>query len=233
MGEGAKSGMCMGMAAVVVAGAVTMPLCWGCASQRDHGAHGPGVPAGMGHIDAEMIARARAESGASEGELGGIKIRTDDAGGIRKLAIYHREQGAVPDWLLDRVEQEWPGAQVRAFETEWYAEVGRVYEVEVVTAEGRACEWSVGAGGIARYSECELAVSELPAAVRARVESELPGGTIEEAELRRADRAPAEDGSVSMEVRRNGREYYLRVRADGSLAELLVRVPAIVEIPLD
>ncbi len=76
--------------------------------------------------------------------------------------------------------------------------------------------------------ECEIPLNSIPEAVVEAVARALPAGEIEEAE------SHEESGGViiSMEVKANGREYYVRVRDDGQLVDHFVRVPTILEVPV-
>lgn len=197
-------------AAVVALPLLLLPAC----------ATGPGPGAAL---DPQLVELMR------DGKnVGGIKMRTDKKGRVTKMAVYHADETALPAWVRGNAIEKWPGAKVRSYETEWYTDVGRVYEVEVETADGTHCELSVTASGTERYTECEIAVDKLPEPVAAAVAKALPGGEVEEAEKKDG---PGID-EVSLEVEANGREYYMVIRSDGKVLKHLVRLPTILEVPV-
>jgi hypothetical protein len=182
-------------------------------------ATGPGPGA---TLDPELVELAR-----TSGEVGGIKIRTDKNGAVVKMAVYHAEESAVPAWARGMASEKWPDSTLRSYETEWYADAGRVYEIEVTTKEGTKCEISVSASGAERYTECEIDPDALPEPIAATLAKALPNGKVKEAETHEG---PDID-EVSMEVEAGGQEHYIRIRSDGKLLEHLLRLPTILEVP--
>jgi len=183
-------------------------------------ATGPGPGASL---DPELVALAR-----DSGKVGGIKIRTDRHGAVVKMAVYHAEESAVPAWARGLASEKWPGSELRSYESEWYADVGRVFEIEVMTKDGTKCEISVTSAGAERYIECEIDPNALPGPVAATVAKELPNGKVTEAETHEG---PDFD-EISMEVEAGGQEHYMRIRNDGKLLEHLLRFPTILEVPV-
>jgi hypothetical protein len=158
-----------------------------------------------------------------------MKVRFDDGGAIVKQSVYHGDPSAIPTPVLDLAEQTFPGSKPRRFETEHYADFGPVFEVEVDTADGKMCEVAARPEGELVYTECRLDAGELPEPVAARVSTTLPDGKIIEAERK----AGPETDEFTIEVDVGGRQFYLRIGPDGTLLEKLVRVPAIIELPVE
>jgi hypothetical protein len=158
-----------------------------------------------------------------------MKVRFDDAGAIVKQSVYHADRSGIPQAVLDLAEQTYPGGQTKHYETEHYADFGPVFEVEVETADAKLCEVAARPDGELVYTECRIDAGELPEPVSARVSATFPEGKILEAE--RKSGPEADEFTVEVEV--GGREFYLRIAPDGTLIGKLVRVPAIVELPID
>jgi hypothetical protein len=160
-------------------------------------------------------------------DVGGVKVRTDRKGRVTKMSVYHAREQDIPLWVRGMATEKWPDAKVRSYETEWYADAGRVYEVEVTLTDGKTCEMSVNNAGVERYVECEIPPDSIPEAVAATMAQALPTGKIEEAEETKGP----DMHEFTLEVEAEGREYYMRVRADGKLIQHLLRVPTILEVP--
>ncbi len=158
-----------------------------------------------------------------------MKLRFDAEGKLVKQAVYHGDADAIPAAVRATAESTHPGAKALSYETEFYADQGEVFEVELETAEGQACEVAANAAGELLYTECRIEVGELPAAVAASVEASFAGGKLLEAERKLVE--GSEFYSVEVEV--EGREYYLKLDAEGTLLHRWVMVPAVVELPLD
>lgn len=177
---------------------------------------------GAAALDAELIGMA-----ASGSPVVKMKIRTDGSGAIVKQAMYHHEDSAIPAAVRELASKTWPDARVVNYESELYAGTGRAYEVEV-DAPGGQCELSATADGTLLYQECRIDPSALPAALAAKVDELWPGAKVLEAETKKG---PDVD-EVTVEVEHGGREYYVRLKPDATVIQRLVRVPAIVEVPL-
>lgn len=180
------------------------------------------VASGPGLTDA--IADAAKGSGVER-----MKVRFDDAGAIVKQSVYHGDKSGIPQPVLDLAEQTYPGSQPKHYETEHYAEFGQVFEVEVETADAKLCEVASRPDGELVYTECRIDVGELPEPVSARVSATFPDGKIIEAERK----SGPEHDEFTVEIEAGGRQFYLRIAPDGSLIAKLVRVPAIVELPVE
>ncbi|MFV8754478.1 PepSY domain-containing protein [Nannocystaceae bacterium ST9] len=156
-----------------------------------------------------------------------MKVRVDAQGNIVKQSVYHDKADALPKPVLEAAEARFPGATVLHYETELYADRGRVYEVEVDDA-GKHCELAATPEGAEVYVECEVDPTSLSAEIRAAIEKTAPGGTILEAETKRGP----EIDEVTVEVQQAEGELYLRMRPDGSILQVLRRVPGFIEVPL-
>jgi hypothetical protein len=158
-----------------------------------------------------------------------MKLRFDDAGAIVKQAVYHEDKSAIPEPVLALAEKTFPGSRQRRYETEYYADLGQVFEVEVDTADAKMCEVAARPDGELVYTECRLDPRELPEPVSARVSATFPDGKILEAERKSGPKV--DEFTVEVEV--GTRQFYLRVAPDGTLIAKLVRVPAIIELPVE
>ena len=157
-----------------------------------------------------------------------MKVRVDDAGAIVKQSVYHNDASRIPAPIQALAEKTFPGARPLYYETEFYADLGLVHEVELETTDGKQCEVSSKPDGTLVYTECRMDARELPDPVTARVEATIAGGKILEAEQKQGP----EVDEYTVEIEFEGREYYLRVKPDGTLIAKLLRVPAIIELPL-
>jgi hypothetical protein len=173
-------------------------------------------------LDAEIV-----ETAITAANVQKMKIRVDATGGIVKQSLYHDKADALPAAVLELAKTRFPGAPIKHYETELYADRGRVYEVEVDDA-GKPCEVAATPEGKEVYVECEVDPAGLTAEIKAAVEKAAPGGKILEAETKKG---PDID-ELTIEVELGGRELYLRLKPDGTLVQKLLRVPAIIELPL-
>lgn len=158
-----------------------------------------------------------------------FKLRVDEQGALTKQALYHADSGPVPQAVRDLATQKFPDAKPVHYETEVYADLGLVYEVEVDTADGRRCEVAATPEGTEIYEECQLEPSALPQPVTATVSSTFPSGEIVEAE----SKTGPDIEEFTVEVKSGDAEYYLRISPSGELMQKFLRIPAIVEVPVD
>lgn len=200
----------------------TRPPSDGAASDgaASDGAAAPG--AATAALDAEIV-----ETATNATTVHKLKIRVAADGSIVKQSVYPDKADALPPAVLELAKTRFPNGTIRHYETELYADRGRVYEVEVDDA-GKHCEVAATPAGAEVYVECEVDPGTLSAAVVATIEKVAPGGKILEAESKQG---PDLD-ELTVEVEVGGRELYLRVRPDGSLIQVLRRVPAVIELPL-
>lgn len=175
-----------------------------------------------GALDGELVKLAAA------GPAKKMKIRTDAAGALVKQSVYHADQAAIPKPVHDLAAQKFPGSKVAQVESELYREHGRVYEVEITTADGKKCEVAASAEGSELYVECQADPATLPAPVAAAIAKLYPDAKVLEAETKTG---PNVD-EITVELQIGEGEHYLRMKPDGTVLERLVRIPAIVEIPL-
>lgn len=178
---------------------------------------------------AMVLDREIVQTGRTAAVVHKMKIRTDAAGAIVKQSIYHGDAEQVPEPVRAAALAKYPKAKILHYETEWYADGGRVYEVEVKTADGKECELATDAEGNERYVECRIAPKKLPSAVAQAVKAAVPGGKILEAEVK----TRPEGEAYSVEVKTGDRELYLHVASDGKIIGKHLRVTAVVEIPID
>jgi hypothetical protein len=156
-----------------------------------------------------------------------MKIRIGADGRVLKQSVYHGDASAIPEPVRALAQEQFPGAKALRYETEHYADLGAVYEVEVESAEGKLCEVAAKADGSLVYIECQEDPGSASDAIRSAIEAAIPGATIKELETKKG---PNLD-EVSVEVEAGGREYALRMKPDGTVLEKRRRIPAIVEVP--
>jgi uncharacterized membrane protein YkoI len=177
---------------------------------------------------AMVIDEEIAKAAASAEKVEKMQIRTDATGKIVKQALYHGDAAQIPEPVKKLAEEKFPGGKVLHYETELYADGGRVYEVEVKTKDGKQCEVAADAEGKERYVECRVSEKKMPPEVAKAVKAAAPGAKVLEAEVKTyPDR---EEWSV--EVKAKDRELYLRLKPDGTLIDTHLRIPAILEVPL-
>jgi hypothetical protein len=180
-------------------------------------------PAGTAALDPAIAEHMR-----SAQKVDRIKLRFDEHGRIVKQSLYHGDASTIGAPAQAAAAERFPGAETLFYENEVYADLGPVEEIEVKTKDGRRCEIAAKPDGTVIYEECQMDASALPEPVAAAVAKLAPGATIEEAEVKKRP----EGDEYTVEVTVDGRSQYLRIRSDGSLIQRLLRVPAIVEIPL-
>lgn len=157
-----------------------------------------------------------------------FEFRLDEQGALVKQAVYHDDASAISDAVKAKAQEVFPGGTITHYETEWYAGVGDVQEVEVKTADGRECEVAALPDGTLRYEECKLDLASLPTQITEAIESAYPGGKILEAETKKGPDLDV----VTVEVEAGGTEYYVHMAPDGEIQSVHKRVEAIVEIPV-
>jgi len=157
-----------------------------------------------------------------------FEFRLDEQGALVKQAVYHDDASAISDAVKAKALEVFPGGTITHYETEWYAGVGDVQEVEVETADGRECEVSALPDGTLRYEECKLDLAGLPTQVTEAIESAYPGGKILEVETKKGPDLDV----LTVEVEAGGTEYYVHMAPDGEIQSVHKRVEAIVEIPV-
>lgn len=173
-------------------------------------------------LDGEIVRTATTAADVQK-----LKIRVDADGNIVKQSLYHGQADALPAKVHELAKTRFPGGKVLHFETEIYADRGRVYEVEVDDA-GKPCEVAATPEGVEIYVECEVDPASLAAELKASIEKLAPGSKVLEAETKKG---PDID-EVTVEVEADGRELYVRLKPDGTIIQTLRRIPAIVEVPL-
>lgn len=174
-------------------------------------------------LDREVV-----QSGSNSGSAYKFKLRVDEDGTVVKQAMYHRDEAAVPEAVRALAAERFGGAVATHYETELYADIGRVYEVEVDNS-GTQCELAATADGTELYTECHVDPASLSSAIKATIDSVAPGGEVLEAESKQGPKLPEE---YTVEVKVGDNELYLRIAADGTLLQALRRIPAVLEVPL-
>jgi hypothetical protein len=178
--------------------------------------------AGSASIDAKLAALA-----STAGKVEKIELRVDADGKLAKQSIYHDSADAIPEPVRALASDKFPKAKVINYESEVYADLDRVYEIELDDG-GKECEVAAREDGTEIYTECKVDPAGLSAAVKATVEKLAPGGKLLEAETKKG---PSVD-ELTVEVQAGDGELYVRMKPDGTLLEAYRRIPAIVEVPL-
>lgn len=158
-----------------------------------------------------------------------VEVRLDKSGRVVKQAVYHLDASLVPEPVKATAQREFPDSNVTHYETERYADLGDIYEVEVDTADGRSCEVAAKADGSLIYTECRADPATASPEIIAAIEAAVPGGEIKEYEVKKGEGID----EVTAEVEAGGQEYYLHLEPDGTLLDKRIRVPALIEVPLD
>lgn len=151
----------------------------------------------------------------------------DANGDVSKVVLKHMDADKVPAAVKKAAEAAWPGAQVVAYEWEFYAEDGEVHEVELKTADGTMCELSAKPDGTVRYKECAVKREDVPAKAMSDAEAKLPGAELVEAEKKEG----GSESYFSLKFKTSGGQvHYLRYGLDGAYKSRALRLPANVKI---
>ncbi|HEY0135362.1 MAG TPA: hypothetical protein VGB85_14860 [Nannocystis sp.] len=181
----------------------------------------PPAPA-VSSLDADIVRAAGSAAGVQK-----LKLECEADGSVREASLYHMDEAALPPAVLALREQQYPGSKLRAYETEYEREHGRLFEVEVTTRDGQECEYSAKPDGTLVYTECHVDAKTLSAGLRAALEHKLP-----DAEILEAEKKTYADGRVlhSVEVRAGGKVHELYFEDDAVVRHEIV-VPAQLEVP--
>ena len=211
---------------------VLLPLVFGCSTATDGTPETPTAATPSVAMSADVASgglhEAVAKAAVTAKTVEEFEFRMDENGALIKQAVYHDDASAISEAVKAKAMEVFPGANIESYETEWYADVGEVHEVEVQTADGQECEVSATPDGTLRYKECELDLAKVPPQITAAIESAYPGAKILEVETKQG---PAMD-VVTAEIEVGGVEYYLHMKPDGALESVHKRVEALVEIPV-
>jgi hypothetical protein len=181
----------------------------------------------IGALDKAFIA-AMAEP-ASLTKIDKLELELAADGSVRELALYHSDDARIPDAVKAKVDEVYPGAKVKLFESELEGPERReVFEVEVETADGQECEVEATAAGELIYTECEIEAESLDDALKAAVKATFPAGEIKEAEVVERPGA-AKETAVEVEV--DGVTHKL-VFVSGELRRHAVEIKAEIELDL-
>ena len=178
-------------------------------------------PAGPA-LDAGIVRAAATAAGVTK-----LKLEAEADGSLRELSLYHNDATALPEPVKAMLAAQYPGATIRAYETEFDRAHGRVFEVEVLTTDKRECEYSATPEGQLLYNECHIDPKTLSAPIQAAVASAVAGGKILEAE-----KTTYPDGreTYSIEIEADGKVHELYFERDVITRHELV-ITAQVEVP--
>lgn len=180
------------------------------------------APASAG-LDAQLLKTAQTAQGVHK-----FKLFFDDQGRFTKQSVYHRDPSLLPDAVKKTVEAEAPGAELLYCESELYQDAGRVFEVQVKLADGNEMEVSAREDGTLYYTERKIDPKLLSEPVRKVVEETVPGGKIEEVELKKG---PGKDATAVEVIDGAGVMHYLTFAPGGKLVKHTLRFVAQVEVP--
>lgn len=182
----------------------------------------PAIPATPPALDAGIVRAAASAAGVTK-----LKLEAEADGTLRELSLYHNDASALPTAVTGMLAQQYPGATIRAYETEYDKVHGRVYEVEVLTTDKRECEYSATPEGVLIYNECHIDPKDLPEPIRALIPTTVP-----EAKILEAEKTTFPDGreTYSVELSADGKEHELYFERDALVRHMLV-VPAKLEVP--
>jgi hypothetical protein len=173
-------------------------------------------------VPVELVETAGKASGVQK-----AKIRVDDTGAVTKLAIYHADADRIPQPVRDLARKTYPEAKVKVYESEYYAERGVVFEVEVETKDGKECEVEAKSDGTLVYTECVVDAASLSAEVKATIDETVPGAKVLEVEEKKG---PDID-EVIVEVEKDGQAHVLTMKPSGELVSHHLRIPAVLDVP--
>ena len=195
-------------------------------TRRQHRARSASTAASTGEGGGAILTAPVSEAATTAPAVEKMKLRFDASGQLIKQAVYHDDASAIPKAVHELAVVTFPDAKELHYETEHYADLGEVYEVEVETADGKKCEVAGTADGTLLYSECHIDVGELPQPIADAVAG------MKILEVEHQDMAEGDD-EYTVEVEDKGREFYYRFGPDGALISKHLRVPAIVELPVE
>lgn len=184
-----------------------------------------GADASVQGADARFSLDPELASAAGRVPVETFKVRVDPAGAVTKQSLYHRSKSDIPDLVHELATRTYPESTTTSYETEWYVDRGRVFEVEVQTKDAQRCEVASTSDGKLIYTECEIAPETLPVAVKDTLERTLPGAEILEAEHKMGD-----EELYTVEAKQGDEEHYLYLTPGGELRKHLLRIPAVLEV---
>jgi len=174
------------------------------------------------NLDAEIVRAAATAAGVTK-----LKLEADADGSLRELSLYHNDASVLPVAVTAMLATQYPGATIRAYETEFDRAHGRVFEVEVLTADKRECEYSATPDGQLLYNECHIDPKTLPEPIRAAIPTTVPNAKILEAE-----KTTFPDGreTYSVELSADGKVHELYFERDALIRHEIV-ITAQLEVP--
>ncbi|MDC0673830.1 PepSY-like domain-containing protein [Nannocystis radixulma] len=183
----------------------------------------PAAAPGPGQLDADLVRAAGTAQGVEK-----IKLEAEADGSLRYFSVYHQDAASLPEPVRKQIETVYPGARALRYETEFVAPHGRLFEVEVETADKQNCELSAKADGGVIYTECQIDAKALPEPVRTAFDKAHPGAAIKEVEKKTLTGAGDE---YEIEFEAGGRLHELYFKPDGAIIRHELVIPAVIEIP--
>ena len=189
----------------------------------------PGAVA-QGSDDPGAINRSVLEAAVATQDPGRASLRVEADGSIQKVSLYSTDFYGLPEAIRARLEGDLKDAGYDHFELEHYAGIGRIYELTKKREEGakegeeKVCELALREDGKEAYKECAIALSEAPKAVQAKIEERAPGAKVLEIEQWMSEETALKLFEVELE--KDKKKHYLRIKPDGTLLGHYVQVPA-------
>ncbi len=179
---------------------------------------------GPGWLDGDLVGAAMLNKDTHK-----VKVNVDRDGGLRYMAVYHRDESKIPEAVLKAKPAEFEGGEVMYYESEHYAELGRVFEVQYKLKDGRECEHSAKADGTHVYTECKLDEKDIPPKVMAGATGKMAGGVV----VKEAEHTKRADGSeeYGLVFEFEGAELKYYVAPDGTVKRRERRIPALLSVP--
>lgn len=179
--------------------------------------------ANPGAIDAQIAKAATSAKGVIK-----LKLYAAADGTLRKIALYHTDATQVPERVKAKAKATFGDAPVKYYESEVYADLGRIFEVEVTTKDGEK-ELAAKADGTVVYVEAPMKPDALPAAVLTAAKAAVPGAKVIEAEHKKGPKV--DEYAVKFDAA--GVIHYVRLSPDGKVINHGLRFPAEVEVLLE
>lgn len=175
-----------------------------------------------GAIDAQIAAATVSAKGVVK-----LKIYAFADGKLRKIALYHTDPAQVPEAVKAAAKATFGDAPAQYYESEVYADLGRIFEVEVKTKDGEK-EFAAKPDGTLVYIESPLKPEAVPAALMTAANAIVPNAKLLEVEHKKGP--SVEEYGFKFDA--SGIIHYLRLAPDGTLVNHGLRFPAEVEVLL-
>ena len=176
-----------------------------------------------GRLDPTLADLAARAAGTEE-----VRLSLAEGGAVAGLAVFHSDAERTPEPVRALAVEEFPGATVLRYRAELLADIGRGFEVELLTVEGAEVAVAARSDGTLVFRRTAVAFADAPEPVRKAVEAALPGGKVVDTAR---EQGPEIDRFL-VDVRAGGRPHLLRLDPAGKVLDHVLRVPGLVDLPL-